>query len=268
MKREENLFSYPNARIRRRYAVLALLIVIEGAAAILCVLHSGVKPYLSPCQSDVLVRSAPDNQLNGITFYRYDPNTNKLCFAVRVGTIFSQNASLGIFKTAAARTIEVKDLQLRLSEPWDFSSLTALQDNASPKEGFKNDNGIGEIIRRLADTRSRWVVNMDFSNAVEITIDNFDCRIFNDSALRLAVRCRRATVNSGWPLVNLRGHVVITAADGATLESNHVIWDTRRQIFTADGMYFLCRGESRITGKGIHVDSNLNAANTKIAKNK
>ena len=102
--------------------------------------------------------------------------------------------------------------------------------------------------------------------AREITIDDFDCGIFDENDLRLRVQSSRAIVNSDWPLVTLRGHVIITGADGSTLESNHVKWDTKKQSFTADGTYFLRRGDSRIAGKGIRVDSNLNIMNVKNAK--
>ena len=73
-------------------------------------------------------------------------------------------------------------------------------------------------------------------------------------------------MNSGWPLITLRGHVTITSAAGSTLESNYVKWDIKKQNFIVDGMYFLRRGESRIAGKGIRVDSNQNIMGSKNAK--
>ena len=260
------MLSYAKLRICRRYAVLALLIIIEAALAVVCISHSSLKPYLNFYQSQSLTTSPPENQLTGLTYYRYDPNTNKLRFAVSCGMILSQNAPLGIFRTAAARTIEVKDLQLSFCEHPVPSGITTLPGNALSEAVTPGDNGFGGVFRRLANTHNNWGLNMDLSNVIEITIYNLDCRVLDDSSLRQAVQCRRAIVNSSWPLVNLRGHVIITAADGATLESNHIIWDTCRQSFTADGTYFLRRGESRIAGKGIRVDSNLNATDIKIAK--
>ena len=260
------MLSYAKARICRRYAVLALLIIIEAALAVVCISHSSLKPYLSFYQSQSLTTSPPENQVAGLTYHRYDPNTNKLRFAVSCGTILSQNAPLGIFKTAAAKTITVKDLQLRFCEPSGSYPVTNPQSNTLPEEVIPGNNGLQGILCRLVDIRNHWGVNIDLSNAIEITINNLDCRIFDDDALRLAVQCKRAVVDSSWPLVNMRGHVIITASDGATLESNHIIWDTRRQCFTANGTYFLRRGESRIAGKGIRVDSNLNATDIKIAK--
>ncbi len=267
MGQEVNLLSYAKVRICKRYAVLALLVIIEAALVVVCISHSSLKPYLSLYQSQSLTISPPENRLAGLTYYRYDPNTNKLRFAVSCGTVLSQNAPLGIFRTAAARTIEVKDLQLSFCEHSVPSGITTLPGNALSEAVTPGDNGFGGIFRRLANTHNNWGLNMDLSNVIEITINNLDCRILNDdSTSQLAIQCRRAIVNSSWPLINLRGHVIITASDGATLESNHIIWDTRRQSFTADGTYFLRRSESRIAGKGICVDSNLNATDIKIAK--
>jgi hypothetical protein len=261
------LLSYAKIRIRRRYVVFALLIIIETAFVVVCIRNSSLRPYLSFYQSQSLTASSPENQLDGFIYYRYDPNTGKLRFAVSCGTIISQNAPLGIFRTAAARTIEVQDLQLSFCENSGPSEKTVLPDNAPREETVQGRNNFGSVFSRLADTHSNWGLNMDLSNVIEITIDNFDCHMLdNDSNPHLVVRCRRATTNSNWPLVNLRGHVIITASDGATLESNHIIWDTRGQNFTAEGIYLLRRGENRIEGKNIRVDCNLNTLDIKIAK--
>jgi len=261
------LLSDAKVRIRRRYAALAVLIIIEAALAVVCISHSSLKPYLGFYQSQALAALPPENKLTGLTYYRYDPNTSKLRFAVSCGMILSKNTPLGVFRTAAARTIEVKDLQLSFCEHSNLFEITAPPGNALFEAATPGDNGLSNIFRRLANTHNNWGLNMDLNKVIEITINNLDCRILNDdSDLRLAVQCKRATVNSSWPLINLRGHVIITTSDGATLESNHIIWDTRRQSFTADGTYFLQRGESRIAGKGIRVDSNLNIADTKNIK--
>jgi hypothetical protein len=259
------LTSAKNLRCRR-YAILAVWVLVVAALAVICVRHSGVESYLSRYQPRVLTTSPPENQLNGLTYYRYDPNTNKLCFAARVGTLKAENATLGIFKTAAARAIKVKDLQLHFYEHSGIAAPAALRAIVLPEETAAGENRLGGILRQLADARDRWGVDIDLSNTIEVTIDNLDCRMFDDGALRLAVQCRRAVVDSGWPLVTLRGHVTITSADGSTLESNYVKWDTKRQSFTADGMYILRRAGAQIAGKGIRVDSNLNITNVKNAK--
>ncbi|MFZ0034838.1 MAG: hypothetical protein WAK60_07615 [Sedimentisphaerales bacterium] len=58
---------------------------------VLCARHSGIKPLLSHYQSQVDAIT-PENQINGFTYYRYDPNTNRLRFAVSVGSLRAENA--------------------------------------------------------------------------------------------------------------------------------------------------------------------------------
>jgi hypothetical protein len=250
-----------------------VLVLIEAAGVVLCVRNSSVEPYLNLYQSQVLATFLPENQLNGFAYYRYDPNTNHLCFAASAETLRAENAPLGIFKTAAARTIRVKDLQLHFSESSGSSAVAAMQSSFLPPATAAGQNGFQGILSRLADTRdhrgidsSHWGIDMDLSNPREVIIDDFDCGIFDGNDLRLRVQSSRAIVNSDWPLVTLRGHVTITGADGSAIESNYVKWDTKKQHFTVDGTYFLRRGESRIAGRGIRVDSNLNIMDSKHAK--
>ena len=150
---EISLLSYAKIRIRRRYAVLAFLIIIEAALAVVCISHSSLKPYLSFYQSQSLATLPPENQLAGLAYYRYDPNTNHLCFAASAGMLRAENAPLGIFKTAAARTIKVKDLQLHFSEPSGSPAVTALQSNFLPEAPVAGKNGFQEILSQLADAR-------------------------------------------------------------------------------------------------------------------
>lgn len=257
----------------RRYAILAVWVLIDLAGVVICVRNSSVEPYLNRYQSQVLATFLPENQLNGLAYYRYDPNTNRLCFTASAGTLSAENAPLGIFKTAAARTIKVKDLQLHFSEPSGSPTVAALQSNFLPGAPTAGKNVFQGILSQLADARdhrgidsSHWGIDTDLSNAREVTIDDFDCGIFDENDLRLRVQSSRAIANADWPLVTLRGHVTITGADGSTLESNYVKWDTKKQNFTVDGTYFLRRGESRIAGKGIRVDSNLNIMDSKNAR--
>jgi hypothetical protein len=265
-----NLFIGAKNPRYRRYVLLAVLALIDAAGVVICVHNSSVEPYLNRYQSQVLATFLPENQLNGFAYYRYDPNTNRLCFAASAGTLRAENAPLGIFRTAAARTIRVKDLQLYFSEPSGSPAVAALQSSFLPGAPAAGKNGFQGILSQLADARGHrgidsghWGIDMDLSNAREVTIDDFDCGIFDENDLRLRVQSSRAVVNSDWPLVTLRGHVTITGADGSTLESNCVKWNTKKQNFTVDGTYFLRRGESRIAGKGIRVDSNLNIMDSK-----
>ena len=82
---EISVLSYAKIRMQKKYAVLAFLIIIEAAFAVVCISHSSLKPYLSFYQSQSIAALQPENQLAGLAYYRYDPNTNQLCFAVSAG---------------------------------------------------------------------------------------------------------------------------------------------------------------------------------------
>jgi hypothetical protein len=248
-------------RLWLRYVFLVAWLVIWAAMSIVYIHRSQLNHYQA--QSDF--PAPPDNQIDGLTCYRYDPCTNKLCFEARIGSLRTENATVGIFKTAVAREIKVKDLRLFFCQSSASSAPAVLEYSALPESSVDSKNVLGSILSRLADAKDRWSVNIDLSNPVDVTIDNFDCRIFDNDTLRLSVKSRRAVLDSGRPQVMLRGHVVITA-DGGTLESNCVRWDIQKQQFTADGTYFLRQGESRIAGKGICVDNHLNIADAKNAR--
>ena len=64
----------------------------------------------------------------------------------------------------------------------------------------------------------------------------------------------------------LRGHVIITASDGSTLECNYAKWNVKKELFEIEGVYVLNRGEETISGKYICVDTQLNFIEAKHAK--
>jgi hypothetical protein len=206
-----------------------------------------------------------ENQISGLTFYRYDPNTNKLCFAASVDSLRAENATIGFFKTAAAKVLKVKKFRLQFSEPLMSATPTTLRPGVLPEATISGKNRLKELFGQLADVRERWGVGVDLGNITEVTIDDFYCRILDANAIRLTVRSRRAVVDSRWPLMTLQGHVVITCANGSALDSSNITWDIQKRRFVTDGIYLLRQGDKRISGKGICVDSELNIADTKIA---
>jgi hypothetical protein len=248
-------------RLWWRYILLVAWLVTWAAMAFFYVR----RPQLNHYQAQADFATPPENQIDGLTCYRYDPSTNKLCFEARLGSLRTENATVGIFKTAAAREIKVKDLRLFFCQSSASSAPAVLEDSTLLEPSADSKNILGSILSRLAYAKDRWSVNIDLSNPVNVTIDNFDCRIFDSNTLRLSVKSRRAVLDSGRPQVILRGHVIIIA-DGAILESNCVRWDIQKQQFSADGTYFLRRGESQIAGKGICVDNHLNIADAKNAR--
>jgi hypothetical protein len=243
-----------------RYVILALVIFSVTVLAGICAQRTGISPYLNRNQSQVFFPPPIENQINGLTYYRYDPNTNRLCFMARAGVIQAENAKLGIFKTAAARTIKVQNLNLLFCDYPVVSALEELQTLAMTKATDTDKIGPKKILTQLADAHNYWSVDIDLSNPCKLIIDGFECRFFENNAPLLAVQSSRAIVDSAWPRLTLRGHVTITASDGATLESNHVTWDTNKQNFTVNGTYFLRHGTSQIAGRDICVDGHLNIA--------
>jgi hypothetical protein len=221
-----------------------------------------LKPYISHYQSQANLTSPTENQIDGLTLYRYDPTTNQLSFAAGAGSLRSQNATLGIFKTAAAKEIQITDLFLRFCPP----RLAGESGEAGRRPGDQTKKGADpffsaagdDIFIRLADAKNYWNVDIDLGNATLLTVDNFECGLFDNDDLQLNIRSKRAIINSGFPVVTLRGHVIITCPDGSRLETNRARWDTKKHSFTADGQYFLRRGDSQIAGKGICVDNKLN----------
>lgn len=246
----------------RRYVVVILWGISAAVLAIIYVRHIAIIQYQGRYQSQAFSPSPSENQVNGLTYYRYDPNTNRLCFMASASSLRAENAILGIFRTAAAKSIKIKDLRLFFSDCPFVSALESLQTLALTETTNPDKN----ILGRFANTGHKWNMDIDLSNAREATINNFNCRIFNKNDLQLGIQSRRAAINSDWPRITLRGHVIVTGPDGGTLESNHVKWDIQKQTFTAEGMYILKHGASQITGENICVDSFLNIADTKNAR--
>ena len=236
---------------RRTYVLLALWALVVVISTLLCVRNSRLNPYISYYQSQVNLTLPPENQIDGFTFYHYDPVTNYLSFAAGAESLRSQNATLGIFKTAAAKEIQIRDLFLR------FCRRPGDQTEKGSGVFFSAD-GDDDIFIQLANAKNYWNVDIDLGNATVLAIDNFECSFFDNDDLLLSVRSKRAIINSGWPQVTLRGHVIITCPDGSRLETNQARWDTKKHSFTADGQYFLRRGDNQIAGKGICVDNKLN----------
>ena len=253
------------SRSFRRYAAVAVWAAAAAALVAVCARRSEVRPYAGAMQSEVSNDSPPQNEIRNFTCYRYDPESNKLSFAASVGSLRAENATIGVFRTAAARAVRIRDLQLWLSgdRQWGAMAGTAAAGAADAPAG--RSAAMEDLLDGLLDARDRLGVDIDLSNTQEVTVENLDYRVFDEDRLALRVRSKRAAVSSARQEVELRGRVTVTAHDGSTLVSNHIRWDTRRQNFTADGTYLLRRGDRQITGRGSCVDSNLNILSTKSA---
>ena len=208
----------------------------------------------------------PKNQIGALTYRRRDAKQNyRPVRSVRFENLCSENNTLGPFKTALHRVVKIRDLEL---EFYRYSSdrattttttTTTTDTFPAPEDTTTDTTALAKsLIGRLTTpTKGFRINNIDFGNVSEVRIDNLDYRVFDDGNLFFAAETRRAIVSYERSDVALRGHAKITVADGSTLESNSITWNTRRQHFSVDGVFVLNRGGVITTGKGICVDSQL-----------
>jgi hypothetical protein len=218
--------------------------------------------------------TAHQNGIGGFAAWRYDPKANhRPIYSVAFKNLYAENARLGVFKTAARKVVEIEELQAKFFRYSSDDSLDSGQ--ASPLTTFSQlfgpeDNGhsetLAEILGRFKDTKSPWSLSIDLSNVSEVRLKNPDYQIFDNGVLSFGVQCKRAVATYKSPEIILRGHARITATDGSTLESNHIIWDTRKCCFRTDGTYFLTRDGKKIQGKDICVDDKLNTVSGQNTK--
>ncbi len=206
------------------------------------------------------------NGMGGFAAWRYDTKANhRPIYSVAFKNLCAENARLGGFKTAAHKVVEIEDLQAKFFRyPSDgrfdsgqasplttFSQLFDLEDN-------RHSETLAEMFCKFKDTKSPWSLSIDLSNVSEVRLKNPDYQIFDNGTLSLGIQCRKALAAYNSPEIILRGHVIITAADGSTLEGNYIRLDTKKCCFRADGTYFLTHNGKKIHGKDICVDDKLN----------
>lgn len=204
----------------------------------------------------------PKNQIGALNYRRRDAKQNyrPVC-SVRFENLRAENNKLGLFKTALHKVVKIQDLKLKFHR-YSSDKVTAgtTPDIFPAPEGTTTDTRAlaKSLIGRLTTpTKGFRINNIDFGNVSEVRVDNLDYRVFDDGDLFFAAETRRAIVSYERSDVALRGHAKITVADGSTLESNRITWNTRRQHFSVDGVFVLNRGGVITTGKGICVDSQL-----------
>lgn len=215
------------------------------------------------------------NEIGAFAVWRWDPETNhRPVYSVTFENLCTENAHLGIFKTALHKVVKIEDLQAKFfqySTNGRFGSAQALlvtifSSLLAPEDNRNDEMILDEILAKFKDRKRGWSFSIDLSNVSEIRIKNLDYKIFNNGVLLLGVRCKRARVSCKSPEIILRGHATITTANGSTLESNCIKWNAEKQRFTAYGGYVLNRDGMKITGKGICLDAQLNTVQAQSAK--
>jgi len=232
-----------------------------------------------------------ENQLGVLSYIRYDSENNgRPIYAVYFRNLSTENNKLGIFKTGLHKVVKIRDLSLRfyqysppkVNSTGDLdngrTSKTTSDDSIEPTRTALSDifffaedttadvRTLKGIIDPLVHPKDGWRINIDLSNVSEVCVSNFDCEILNDGKLFLSVQSKRASVSYKQLGLVLRGHVIISAANGSTLESNHIKWDIESQRFIVNGAYVLNRDGIKITGKNMCFDVQLNVLGDLQAK--
>jgi len=272
-------------------AVLLVSWALSILALIIFAAHNDLNKLYRNTQNWEPELRLPKNQMGAVSYRRYDSKENgRPVRSISFGSLLVENNNFGIFKTAAHKVVKIRDLELTFHRytPPNITSNTNLsgKKNAETTTGNRSEYSVtttpdvstapegtftytGELLNdiySLINPKDRWRINIDISNTSEICVTNFDYNAFYDGAPLLIVRSKRATTSNKHPdVVTLRGHVIVKAEDGSVLESNSVMWDTRKHHFTADGTYFLSRNGKKIRGKDICVDDKLNIVQAQIA---
>lgn len=204
----------------------------------------------------------PKNQIGAFNYRRWDPKKNyRPISSVRFENLCTENNKLGPFKTALHKVVKIRDLKLQFHRYSSDKVAEATTPDIFPApKGTTTDTRalVKDFIDKLTTPTNGLRINtIDIGNVSEVRVDNLDYRVFDDGDLFFATESRRAIVSYKHSDVVLHGHAKITVADGSTLESNRIKWNTRRQHFSVDGVFVLNRGGMITTGKGICVDSQL-----------
>jgi hypothetical protein len=129
-------------------------------------------------------------------------------------------------------------------------------------------NSSEESSGNLCDGWKLTIPGIELSDIGEICVSDFDYQFFYDGELSFGVQGKRVIASYKQPDVILRGHVIITASGGSTLECNYAKWNVKKELFKVDGVYVLNRKGETISGKGVCVDTQLNSVGVQLAGSK
>lgn len=224
------------------------------------------------------------NQVGSFKYVRQGPRENGgPMYSVYFKNLQAENNKLGIFKTGLNKLVKIQDLQLKIYRytTHNINPTTSIAGSKSPKITVDNSSYpfttvrpssppiveditaearalIEDVMHKFKDPKDRWRVDIDLSNVSQFRIRNFDYRVFYGDDLFFSIQGKRVIGSPKHSVVILRGHVVLTAAGGSTLESNYIKWDIENQCFIASGGYLLRRYGVSKTGDNICVDAQLN----------
>jgi len=219
-------------------SLLILFIVSENNGRVSC--------YNDASSAHAL--ALPKNQVRGVEYIRWDPNHDyRPVSFISCDNMRVENKIRGL-------ELEFYGYSSQRSNLTDMS-----YDYSGGEHKITDAQTIAGLITRLTDRRRSFhVSNFDLGNVSEISIEDLDYRVFNNADLRFRVRSKRARSSSKRGEMILRGHVMITGADGGTLSCNRAKWRVKQKHFKIDGVYVLDRHGVVTSGKGILVDLKLN----------
>jgi len=267
------------------WVLVFLILIIVSANNELNTLYSdaaSLTPELRP----------PRNQTGALSYTRWDPEQNyRPVYSVCFKNLLAENNNLGIFKTALHKVVKIRGLELRFyrytspkvitttelnhsksprttADSTGRLSATAIPDIPSMPEDITTELSslIKKIMHRLITPVDGWRVDIDLGNVSEVCVNNFDYKVFHDDDLFFGIQSRRAIASYKRSGIVLRGHVIITTADGSTLETNYVKWDIENQLFTVKGIYVINRNGVKSIGRNICVNTELNNIKPQHAK--
>jgi hypothetical protein len=247
--------------LRHRARVVA---IAGGVCAVIAwglwcsIRHPG--PCLTPAAVDSPVPGS-ENEISGVQVSACDPQADRRpLYSVAFDRLTADNGRIGVFRTPLFKVVTVEGLR--------FSLFTYGQGDSTAPTAVVEGKGLAGVaglqhevldglLARLKDLSAGCSPLIDVSNAAEVQVRGLDCTLYQDRRPRLAVRCHKALIAESSPVLELRGAVVITASDGARLESNCVNWNLGTGRFTAPGQYVLHQGGSPMVGRGLCCDQQL-----------
>jgi hypothetical protein len=253
---------------------LLILLFWTGGFYTLLVLRAphapeGTIPTLSlPAQS-----AGKTSGMGPIRYVQRDPQQgHRPQFSVSLDEMIVKPGNLGLFKTGLYKTVQIRSLQMRRYEypsdpgtqgPGMDSEATVLRVLELNNPGLvKGLFGTEPESFRLGRGIEIQVDRPDVSDAGQFLVENFDYRVVSDGQPRLSIRSKRAFASWEESGILLRGGVMITAADGPTVRSNRIRWDTRNHVFSVEDNYLLTQGPSQTAGNKIYLDEQLHIIDT------
>jgi len=242
-----------------KWIVLSTLWIFSFLILIIISANNELNTLYDDALSHASELRAPKNQIGALSYIRWDPEQNyRPVYSVCFKNLLAENSNLGIFKTALHKVVKIQDLQLKFFQYSSHSPLILSDTFPVLKDILPDAKGLRKLVEWMKSRSKGWAVNFVLGNVSEVRVKNFDYKIFYDDDLFFAVQSKRATASYRHSGIVLRGHVIITTADGSTLETNYVKWDIENQLFTAKGIYVINRNGVKTAGRNICVNTELN----------